>query len=239
MIYVMYVVIVLIGYLIGSIPFGVIITRVFAKKDIRQVGSGKMGMTNVMRAAGKKAAAMSLLLDVGKGALSAFLAMLLFKSAYVTGLVADASNVVYYAEALASIAAVAGHTWSVFLKFTGGRGVNTFLGGLLVMYWPAAVFGGALMIVVGLVSRYMSLGSIFGAVAAFIMLIVIAVVKSYPVEYMTYTTYTMICAVFIFVMHRDNVSRLVSGTERKLGKDAEAQDTTADKSGESVVSTLH
>ena len=239
MIYVMYVVIVLIGYLIGSIPFGVIITRVFAKKDIRQVGSGKMGMTNVLRAAGKKAAGLSLLMDVGKGALAAFVAWLVFNSAYVTGLVADASNVVYYAEALASLAAVAGHTWSVFLKFNGGRGVNTFLGGLLVMYWPAAVFGGALMIIVGLVSRYMSLGSIFGAIAAFIMLIVIAVVKSYPVEYMTYTTYTMICAVFIFIMHRDNVSRLVSGTERKLGKDAEPNETTADKSGKSVVSTLH
>jgi glycerol-3-phosphate acyltransferase PlsY len=239
MIYVMYIVIVLTGYLIGSVPFGVILTRVFAKKDIRQVGSGKIGMTNVMRAAGKKAAALALLLDVGKGALSAFVAMLIFKSVYVTGLVADASYIAYYAQALASLAAVAGHTWSVFLRFTGGRGVNTFLGGLLVMYWPAAVFGGTLMVLVGLVSRYMSLGSIFGAIATFIMLIIIAVVKSYPVEYMTYTTYTMICAVFIFVMHRDNVSRLVSGTERKLGKEAEPKETAADKPKKSAVSTFH
>ena len=239
MIYVMYLVIVITGYLIGSIPFGVILTRMFAKKDIRQVGSGKIGMTNVMRAAGKKAAAMALLLDLGKGALSAYVAMLIFNSAYVTGLVADASYIAYYAQALASLAAVAGHTWSVFLKFTGGRGVNTFLGGLLVMYWPAAVFGGSLMVLVGLVSRYMSLGSIFGAIAAFIMLIVIAVMKSYPVEYMTYTTYTMICAVFIFVMHRDNVSRLVSGTERRLGKDTEPDETTANKPKKSAVSTFH
>jgi glycerol-3-phosphate acyltransferase PlsY len=239
MIYVMYIVIVLTGYLIGSVPFGVILTRVFAKKDIRQVGSGKIGMTNVMRAAGKKAAALALLLDVGKGALSAFVAMLIFKSVYVTGLVADASYIAYYAQALASLAAIAGHTCSVFLRFTGGRGVNTFLGGLLVMYWPAAVFGGTLMVLVGLVSRYMSLGSIFGAIATFIMLIIIAVVKSYPVEYMTYTTYTMICAVFIFVMHRDNVSRLVSGTERKLGKEAEPKETAADKPKKSAVSTFH
>lgn len=224
MIYVMYIIAVVIGYLVGSIPFGVIITRIVAKKDVRQVGSGKMGMTNVMRAAGKKAAALSLLLDLGKGALSAFIAMLIFNSAYVTGLVNDPTNIVYYAQAMASLAAVAGHTWSLFLRFTGGRGVNTFLGGLLVMYWPAAVFGGALMILVGVISRYMSLGSIFGAVAAFIMLIVVFIVKSYPVEYMTYTMYTMICAVFIFVMHRDNVSRLVSGTERKLGKDTEQKE---------------
>lgn len=239
MIYVMYITVVIIGYLIGSIPFGVILTRIFAKKDIRQVGSGKIGMTNVMRAAGKKAAALALLLDLGKGALSAFVAMLVFKSAYVTGLAADASNIMYYAQALASLAAIAGHTWSIFLRFTGGRGVSTFLGGLLVMYWPAAVFGGALMIIVGLVSSYMSLGSIFGAIAAFIMLIVVVVVKSFPVEYMTYTTYTMICAVFIFVMHRDNVSRLVSGTERKLGKDTEPGKTPAtDKHKKSVVSTF-
>lgn len=218
MIYVMYLAVVFTGYLIGSIPFGVIITRVMAKKDIRQVGSGKMGMTNVMRAAGKKAAALALLFDLGKGALSAFIAILVFRSAYVTNLAADATNIVYYAQALASLAAVAGHTWSIFLKFTGGRGVNTFLGGLLVMYWPAAIFGGALMIIIGLISRYMSLGSISGAVAAFIMLIIVFIVKSYPVEYLTYTMYTMICAIFIFIVHRDNISRLVSGTERRLGK---------------------
>jgi glycerol-3-phosphate acyltransferase PlsY len=76
------------------------------------------------------------------------------------------------------------------------------------------------MIVVGVISKYMSLGSIFGAVAAFIMLIVVYFVKSYPVEYLTYTFYTMIGAIFIFVMHRDNINRLVSGTERRLGGDA-------------------
>jgi glycerol-3-phosphate acyltransferase PlsY len=235
----MYIVIIVIGYLIGSIPFGVILTRVFAKKDVRQIGSGKMGMTNVMRAAGKKAAALALLLDIGKGALSAYVAMLVFQSSNVTGLATDATYIAYYAQALGSLAAVAGHTWSIFLKFTGGRGVSTFLGGLLVMYWPAAFLGGSLMIIVGLVSRYMSLGSIFGAVATFIMLIIIAIVKSYSVEYMTYTSYTMICAVFIFIMHRDNINRLVSGTERKLGKDAESKETTATKSDKSVVSTFH
>lgn len=220
MIYLMYFAVAIIGYLVGSIPFGLLLARIFSKKDIRQVGSGKMGMTNVMRAAGKKAAALALLLDLGKGAASAALAALVFGSGYVSGLAADSANTTCYAQALASLAAIAGHTWSLFLKFTGGRGVNTFLGGLLVMYWPAAVVGGSLMIVVGVISRYMSLGSIFGAVAAFIMLIVVYFVKSYPVEYLTYTFYAMIGAIFIFVMHRDNINRLVSGTERRLGSDA-------------------
>jgi glycerol-3-phosphate acyltransferase PlsY len=220
MIYLMYFAVAIIGYLVGSIPFGLLLARIFSKKDIRQVGSGKMGMTNVMRAAGKKAAALALLLDLGKGAASAALAALVFGSGYVSGLSADSANTIYFAQALASLAAIAGHTWSLFLKFTGGRGVSTFLGGLLVMYWPAAVVGGSLMIVVGVISKYMSLGSIFGAVAAFIMLIVVYFVKSYPVEYLTYTFYTMIGAIFIFVMHRDNINRLVSGTERRLGGDA-------------------
>ena len=219
MIYLMYFAVVVIGYLIGSLPFGLLLARIFAKKDIRQVGSGKMGMTNVLRAAGKKAAALALLLDLGKGATSAALATVIFGSSYVNSLAADSTNIVYYAQALASLGAISGHTWSLFLKFTGGRGVNTFLGGLLVMYWPAAIVGGSLTIVVGVISRYMSLGSIFGAVAAFIMLIVVYFVKSYPVEYLTYTIYAMICAIFIFIMHRDNINRLVSGTERRLGGD--------------------
>ena len=227
MIYLMYLVVVVIGYLVGSLPFGVLLARIFAKKDIRQVGSGKMGMTNVLRAAGKKAAALALLLDLGKGAAAAALATLIFNIGYVAGLATDSSNIVYYAQALASLAAISGHTWSIFLKFTGGRGVNTFLGGLLVMYWPAAVFGGSLMVVVGLLSRYMSLGSIFGSVAAFIMLIVVFIVKSYPVEYLTYTIYAMICAIFIFVMHRDNIHRLVSGTERQLGSNSKSTNQPA------------
>ncbi len=217
MIYVMYITVVLIGYLVGSIPFGVIIARIFAKKDIRQIGSGKIGMTNVLRAAGKKAAALSLILDIGKGIIAVVLAKLIFSTDYVASLTADSSWVLYNSQALAALAAIAGHTWSVFLKFKGGRGVNTFIGGLLGMYWPAAVLGGGIMIIVGIISKYMSLGSISGAVSAFIMLIFLFILKSYPVEYLTYTIYTMIGAIFIFFMHRDNIIRLVSGTERKLG----------------------
>ncbi len=218
MIYLMYFIAVLIGYLIGSIPFGVLIAQIFAKTDIRKVGSGKTGMTNVLRVAGKKAAVLSLIFDVGKGVVAVILAEVLFNSSYVTGLTADSSLTVNYAQILAAIAAVGGHSWSIFLGFKGGRGVNTFVGGLLVMYWPAAVLGGGIMIIVGAITRYMSLGSITGAVVAFIMLIAVFILKSYAPEYLIYTVYAMIGSIFIFFMHRDNIVRLISGTERKLGE---------------------
>ena len=212
----LYIAVVLIGYLIGSIPFGLIISRVFAKTDIRQVGSGKIGMTNVLRAAGKKAAALALILDMAKGALTVIIAGLILGDGH-TG-----------AQALAALAAIAGHSWSIFLKFKGGRGVATFIGGLLALYWPAAVFGGIIMIIVGAIFRYMSLGSITGAVSAFIMLIVLNVLqlnflKPYPP--IEYVIYAMICAIFIYIMHRDNIKRLVTGKERKLGEKVDANDS--------------
>ena len=222
MIYLMYIIVVLTGYLVGSIPFGVLIGRIFAKTDIRQVGSGKTGMTNVLRAAGKKAAALALVLDIGKGVVTVILAGLLFNSNYVASLSADSSLAVHYAQVLAAMAAVGGHSWSIFLKFKGGRGVNTFVGGLFAMYWPAAVVGGGIMIIVGAISRYMSLGSITGAIVAFIMLIIVFILKSYAVEYLAYTFYAMIGSIFIFLMHRDNVIRLISGTERKIGENSGA-----------------
>ncbi|MBN1176501.1 MAG: glycerol-3-phosphate 1-O-acyltransferase PlsY [Dehalococcoidales bacterium] len=220
----LYLAVVIIGYLLGSIPFGLLIARIFAKKDVRQVGSGKIGMTNVMRAAGKKAAAASLILDMGKGIAAVLLAGLIF-SGYVNG---STVGFTWYesAKVLAALAAIAGHTWSVFLKFKGGRGVATFIGGLLALHWPAAVVGGGLMLIIGFRTKYMSMGSIIGAVTAFIMLTMLNLLridflKPYPP--IEYVTYAMICAVFIYVMHRDNIIRLVSGTERKIGEKANVE----------------
>ena len=203
MIIALYVAVALIGYILGSVPFGVLISRLSTKTDITKVGSGKIGMTNVLRTAGKKAAALSLVLDMAKGALAVIFAGLIFGDNHPG------------AQVLAALAAIAGHSWSIFLKFKGGRGVATFIGGLLAISWPAAVFGGAIIIIVAGTTRYMSLGSITGAVAAFIMLIALNILKSYPLEYVIYA---MICAIFIFVMHRDNIIRLVTGKERKLGE---------------------
>jgi glycerol-3-phosphate acyltransferase PlsY len=220
----LYVAVALIGYLLGSIPFGVLIGRAFAKTDIRQVGSGKIGMTNVLRTAGKKAAALSLLLDMAKGALAVIFAGLIFAN-HTNGSTAGFTWL-ESAKALAALAAIAGHSWSVFLRFRGGRGVATFIGGLLALHWPAAVVGGGLMLIIGFRTRYMSLGSIIGAVIAFVMLMTLNILKINflkPYPPIEYVTYAMICAVFIYVMHRDNIARLVSGTERKIGEKAKAE----------------
>jgi glycerol-3-phosphate acyltransferase PlsY len=217
MIAVLYIATVLIGYLLGSIPFGVYISKAFAGTDLQKVGSGKTGMTNVMRAAGKKAAALSLLLDMAKSALAVLAAALIFSTSY-----AESIGAVPWRESamvLAAFAAICGHAWSVFLKFKGGRGVATFIGGLLVMYWQAAVIGGILTLIIGFRTRYMSMGSIIGAVTAFIVLMSFSILRIHffgPYPAFIYVLYAMTGAIFIYVVHRDNIIRLYNGTERKI-----------------------
>jgi acyl phosphate:glycerol-3-phosphate acyltransferase len=217
MIATLYAATILIGYLLGSIPFGLIISKAFAGQDIRQVGSGKIGMTNVMRTAGRKAAALSLLLDISKAIFSVLAARLIFGSDYAASIGAVGWR--ESAMVLGALAAIAGHTWSVFLNFKGGRGVATFIGGLLALYWQAAVIGGGLMLVIGFRTRYMSMGSIIGAVTAFIVLMAFSILRINflgPYPAFVYVLYAMISAIFIYIMHRDNIIRLVSGTERKI-----------------------
>jgi len=202
----------LMGYLLGSIPFGVIIGRRSAKVDVRQYGSGRMGATNVLRVAGKKAAALVTILDLSKGILAVVFAGLIFSGEYL----------MVSAQVVAPLVAVAGHNWSVFLKFKGGRGVATFFGGLMVLCPWAALFGGAVLIIgVGL-TRYVSLGSIAGALGTCAILVPLTIIKGFPIEYLVYT---LIGATFIIVMHRDNIARLISGTERKIGGKIERKDS--------------
>ncbi len=216
--------VILIGYLLGAIPFGVIISRKFANKDILQVGSGKTGMTNVLRTAGKKAAALALILDIGKGALAVTLAGLIFSNNYAESVGALPWREM--AKALAAAAAIGGHNWSVFLRFKGGRGVATLMGSLLALYWPAGALGGICVLGIGFRTKYMSLGSIIGAVTAAIMLMAFNVldVKVFnlapPFEYVVFA---MIGAIFIYVRHRDNILRLFNGTERRIGEKIKAE----------------
>lgn len=212
MIIAMFVGVALMGYLLGSIPFGVIIGRRSAKVDVRQYGSGRMGATNVLRVAGKKAAALVTILDLSKGILAVVFAGLIFSEEYL----------MVSAQVLAALAAVAGHNWPVFLKFKGGRGVATFFGGLFFLCPWAALFGGAVLIIgVGL-TRYVSLGSIAGVVGTCAILVPLTIIKGFPIEYLVYT---LIGATFIIVMHRDNIARLISGTERKIGGKIERKDS--------------
>ncbi len=202
----------LMGYLLGSIPFGLLIARRSAKVDVRQYGSGRMGAANVLRVAGKKAAALVTIFDLSKGILAVVFAGLIFSGDYL----------MVSAQVVAALAAVAGHNWPVFLKFKGGRGVATFFGGLLVLYSPAALFGVAILIIGTYLTRYVSLGSIAGALGTCAILIPLTIINASPIEYLVYT---LIGATFIIVMHRDNIARLLSGTERKIGEKVEVRDS--------------
>ncbi len=210
-----FVAVVLIGYLLGSIPFGLLIGKRSGKVDVRQYGSGKIGATNVLRAAGKKAAALVVVLDVSKGALAVVLAGLIIGRSYLV--VGDFGLGALVAQVLAALAAIAGHNWSVFLKFHGGRGVATFIGGLIALCPVAAIFGGQIFIIGAGLTKFASLGSIAAAVASYTILVPLVILNRFPIEYLAYA---LIGTIIIIVMHRGNIRRLMSGKERKLGEKA-------------------
>lgn len=208
--------VVVIGYLLGSIPFGVIISK---RKgiDVTQYGSGRMGATNVLRTAGGKAAALVFILDLLKGVLAVVFAGLIIGRGYLV--VGGHGLGMLIAQVMAALAAIAGHNWSVFLKFKGGRGVATFFGGLVALCPIAAILGGEVFIIGSGLTRFASLASIAAAVSAYGILIPLTILGVFPIEYLIYT---LIGTIIILVMHRDNIRRLMSGRERRLGDKAES-----------------
>lgn len=203
MIVAQFVAVIIIGYLLGSIPFGLLVGRLSGKADIRQYGSGRTGATNVLRTSGRKAALLVAILDVGKGAVAVVFAGLIVGDNYLV------------AQVAAALAAIVGHIWPVFLKFRGGRGVATFFGGLAALSPVAAAFGGVILLAGVGITRFASVGSIAGAIGTCAILVPLTILSGYPVEYLAYA---LIGAIIIIVMHRDNIGRLVSGTERKIGE---------------------
>lgn len=208
-----FIAVILIGYLLGSIPFGLLISKYGSRRDIRQYGSGKIGATNVLRTAGKKAAALAVLLDVLKGVLAVVVAGLIIDRGYLV--IGNLGLGALVAQVLAALAAIAGHNWSVFLKFRGGgRGVATFMGGLIALCPIAAVFGGEIFIIGAGLTKFASLGSIAGTVSTYAILVPLTIMHGFPVEYLVYA---LIGTIVIVVMHRGNIKRLISGKERRLG----------------------
>jgi glycerol-3-phosphate acyltransferase PlsY len=216
MILIQFISVIIIGYILGSIPSGVLVARTVAKVDIREYGSGKIGSTNVLRTAGKKAAAFVLFLDVLKGALAVVFAGLIVGRNYLV-IGGDFGLGLLVAQVLAALAAMAGHNWSIFLKFKGGRGVATFFGGLIALCPVAALFGTELFVIGAGVTRFASLGSIAGAVGTYSILIPLTIFNGFPLEYLIYA---LIGTVVIIIMHRENIARLLTGRERKLGEKA-------------------
>ena len=191
---------VLIAYLAGSIPVGVLVARRAGGADPRTIGSGRTGGTNALRALGPRWAAVVVAGDLAKGALPVLFAR------WVTG---DP-----LVEVLCGAAAVAGAIWSVFAGFRSGRGVGTGVGTMLVIQPIAVLLAAPVFIVVILLTRYVSLGSLLASAAMFpAMLLVLLVVPETPLPYVIYSA---VGAALIWMAHADNIERLLHGTERKF-----------------------
>lgn len=211
------------GYLLGSIPTGVIVSRVFGGADPRRQGSGKTGATNVLRTLGRGPAAIVVLVDFGKGVAAVLLARYLFFGAFAhPGLSAQTwATLRDSAEALAAIAALLGHNYSVFIRFKGGRGVLTGAGAMTAMFPLTTLFGAIAGITPVYLTRYVSLGSIMGALMSASVEVYFAVAgrDSWP-----HAAFIAAAALIVIVSHKDNIDRLRAGVERKLGEKASAPD---------------
>jgi acyl phosphate:glycerol-3-phosphate acyltransferase len=190
------------AYLLGSIPFGLLLVKAQGGPDIRSIGSGNIGAANVARNAGPIAGALTLLLDAGKGYLAVWLA--------ARGTGGNAHWVM-----AAAVAAVIGHVFPIWLRFRGGKGVATSLGVFLPICWQAVVAAAVLWLVVVAFWRYSSLGSIAAAAALPLLVYLFYAPHRAP------ATYVSLCTVFIsvlvIVMHRPNIQRLIAGKEHRLG----------------------
>ena len=206
----------LIGYLLGSIPFGLILAKSMAGVDVREWGSGKVGATNVLRSAGKRVAIISALLDTAKGVIAVLFAGLIIGKSYVV--VGNFGFGPLLGQVLAGLAAVAGHNWSIFLKFRGGSGVATFFGGWIALVPLVALFGGEILFLGAASTLFVSLGSIAGVVGTYAILVPLTIINNWPLEYLLYA---FVGTAMIIYTHRGNIVRLFKGIERKLGEKAD------------------
>ena len=203
---------VILAYLLGSLPTGYWLGRYLQGIDIREVGSGSTGATNVLRTLGKKAAITVLGVDLLKGAIAVTLVRGAYQFVPVTIL---SANWLDWLVLLAGLAAVIGHSKSIFLNFTGGKSVATSLGVLLAMA-PAVGLGtlGSFLLVLAL-SRIVSLSSLCGAIAVNLLMVVLH-------QPLPYCLFAAIAGIYVIIRHRSNISRLLAGTEPKIGQKIES-----------------
>ena len=188
------------GYLLGSIPFGLLLTRAAGLGDVRDIGSGNIGATNVLRTGRKGLAAATLLLDAAKGAAAVLLAGLIWP---------HLPN-----EPLAGLAAFIGHLYPVWLRFKGGKGVATLAGIAAALHWPTILVAGAVWLLVVMVTRYSSLGGILAPLSG-------------PVTAAAFGRYDLAIlflglALLVVWQHRANIARLLRGEEPKVGRSRSA-----------------
>ncbi len=183
------------GYFLGSIPFGLFISKLGGQGDVRDIGSGNIGATNVLRTGRKDLAFLTLLFDAGKAAAAALLAGHYLGIPY---------------NMVAGAAALFGHCFPVWLKFKGGKGVATFFGSLLAVHWPLALAAAAIWLTIAFLTRMSAMGGLWAAgtapaIALYMGKIDLAVMASF-------------LALVIFIRHKENIGRIIRGEESKIGQ---------------------
>lgn len=186
---------IVLSYFIGAVPTGLVLVRLLKGEDIRRHGSGNIGTVNVLRVAGPATAAAVLTVDILKGLVPVLLAARLAASPGVV--------------VACGLTAIAGHNWSVFLGFHGGKGIATSYGVLLGLSWPAAVVAAAVWVIVVAITRYASLGSLLGVAS-----VPFSLWRLHQPE--EYVAFGIIAALFAIYRHRSNIQRLVAGTELRV-----------------------
>ena len=181
------------GYLIGSTPFGIIIAKIMGLGNLRNIGSGNIGATNVLRTGNKLAAILTLIFDLSKGAVVVILARLLFDDS---------------AAQIAGLASFLGHCFPVWLGFKGGKGVATFIGITLALYWPAGILTCLTWILIAYISRISSLSALLSSISSIVWIWICGMPNA--------TFIMIILTIFIWVRHKENIKRIIKNTEPRI-----------------------
>ena len=205
---VIYLIVSILAYFIGSVSFAVIFGRKFAGVDVREKGSKNAGTTNTLRVAGKKAAIFTLICDILKGVLPILVAVFLARWTNMSH--------GYLLPQVAGISVILGHMFSIYYKFKGGKGIATGIGVILVLNWQIALIVALFALLVMLLSRYVSLGSISGVTLYFVLSIFLRDANIIAGPTITFVVTALIIAVLIIYKHRENIKRLKKGEENKI-----------------------
>lgn len=201
---------VILAYLLGSISFAVIFSKLFMKKDVRELGSGNAGTTNIMRTGGVKLGVITFLGDVLKGFVACFIGKLVFTNVFENG---DSWSV--YGAFICGLACMLGHVFPIFFQFKGGKGIATSVGIFAVCCWPAILIGLAVFALGVLLSRIVSISSIAAAVTVVCCTMLFSYIND-PALFWPQAVLAVAMGILVIAKHSENIKRLIKGTEKKL-----------------------
>jgi len=206
-----FVLVAMIGYFIGAIPFALIISKRMAGVDISKRGSGNIGGTNVLRVIGYKAGALTVILDLAKAIIPVILARFIIGDSLLS--VASFTLDWRWGQVITALMVMVGHNWSIYIKFHGGKGAAVYYGSWFAIWPVVGLFGGIILIITVLLSKYMSLGSILGSLSILCLFMIMTITGASPPVYLIYS---LLAAALIVYQHRTNISRLQTGTESRM-----------------------